>query len=149
MSIRRPTEDRAEAARNADPAATPSQPAAERLAVAPPPIVDTGPRSLEDADARYVTCRDAWTAAMRAANSGRAADLASLAIAQEAYEEASAEVQRWRSGAKVAVPIELDRNRAGLRAVIGQEMAWRRMHEPKPKDGGALSRIARKLGRRG
>src|SRR6188474_2137121 len=61
---------------------TPQTPLTQRLA---------RPQSVEEADARYVAARDAWTAAMRAANSGRSADLASLAIAQEAYEAAAAE----------------------------------------------------------
>ena len=149
MSIRRATDGRAEAARTTDPAAAPPQPVAPRPAEATAPSVPAGPRSLEEAEARYVTCRDAWTAAMRAANSGRAADMASLAIAQQAFEEASAEVQLWRSGAKTAVPIEPERNNAGLQAIIGQEMAWRRMHEPKAKQGGPLSRFAKKISRRG
>ena len=86
---------------------------------------------------------------MRAANSGRPADLASLAMAQEAYEHATAEVKLWRSGARVAIPIQPERNSAGLQAAISQEMAWRRMHEPKPAKGGPLSRLVRKITRRG
>ncbi len=149
MSVRRAAESRAEAARTSDAPATPAPPAIQRPAEALQETVPTSPRSLDEAEARYDACRDAWTAAMRAANSGRAADLASLAITQEAYEEASAEVQRWRSGEKVAIPIEPERDRASLQAAIGQEMAWRRMHEPKPQGGGPLSRLARKITRRG
>ena len=148
MSVRRATDGRSDAARSTDPAATPPQPAAQRPTEASAPSVSTGPRSLEEAEAQYVACRDAWTAAMRAANSGRAADMASLAIAQEAYEAASAEVQGWRSGAKVAISVEPERNRAGLQAVIGQELAWRHVHDPKAKQGGPLARFARKFSRR-
>ena len=59
-----------------------------------------------------MVARDAWIAAMRKANSGRSADLAGLAIAQEAYEQAMVEVERWRSGVKVAIPIEPEREAA-------------------------------------
>ncbi len=89
------------------------------------------PRSCEDAEARYVAARDEWIAAMRAASSGRPADLASLAIRQEAYEIATAEVERWRSAPKVAIPIQPGAKRSGIDAVIGQELAWKRMHEQK------------------
>ena len=86
---------------------------------------------------------------MRAANSGRPADLASLALSQETYEAAAANVALWRSGAKVAVPTEPAKKGAGLDALIGQEMAWRRVHEVQPKQSGPLRRLARKLTRRG
>ena len=105
--------------------------------------------SLDEAEAGYVTARDAWTAAMRRCASGRAADLASLAIAQEAYEQASAEVARWRSGERVAINIEPDAKRAGLDAAIAQEMAWRRVHEVKPEQRGPIGRALRRLTRRG
>lgn len=86
---------------------------------------------------------------MRAANSGRPADLASLALAQETYEAAAATVTQWRSGATVAIPVEPDKKRAGLDALVGQEMAWRRVHEVQPNQPGPLGRLARKLTRRG
>jgi len=105
--------------------------------------------SLEEAEAGYVTARDAWTAAMRRCVSGRAADLASLAIAQEAYEQAAAEVARWRSGERLAINIEPEAKRGGLEAAIGQEMAWRRVHEVKPEEGGRIARALRRLTRRG
>jgi hypothetical protein len=38
------------------------------------------PRTMEEVEQRYVASRDAWVAAMRAANSGRPADMATLAI---------------------------------------------------------------------
>lgn len=147
MSLRRAAETRAEAAktnRPAVPAQTDVRPPADAL----PPAPQT-PRSVEEAESRYIACRDAWTAAMRAANSGRPADLASLAIAQGAFEEATAELQAWRSGSRVAIPIQPERNTAGLQAAINQEIAWRRMHEPKPTQEGALSRLVRKVTRRG
>lgn len=149
MSIRRAAERRAEAGRTADAPAAPARPAVQRAVKTPQQTAPTGPRSLEGAEALYVACRDAWTAAMRAANSGRSADLASLAIAQEAYEKASAEVQRWRTGEEVAITVEPERDRDSLQAAIGQEMAWRRMHEPKPQKGGPLSHLAQKITRRG
>ena len=102
------------------------------------------PQSVEEADARYVAARDAWTAAMRGANSGRAADLASLAIAQEAYEIAVAERDRWHTGTKVAIPVESE-TRSGIEAAAGQEIAWRQVLHPDQPKGGVLSRIRRRL----
>lgn len=86
------------------------------------------PHSREEAEERYVAARDAWTAAMRTARSGRPADLAALAMAQEAYEAALAERERWASSPTVALPIQVDRP-TGIDAVVGQELSWRRVHE--------------------
>lgn len=86
------------------------------------------PHSREEAEQRYVAAREAWTAAMRAANSGRSSDLAALAMAQEAYEEALADRERWASSPSVAIPIGEERPR-GLEAVVGQELIRRRVHE--------------------
>ena len=115
--------------------ATPQTPLAQRL---------TRPQSVEEADAQYVAARDAWTAAMRAANSGRPADLASLAIAQEAYEAAVAEHERWHTGTKVAAPVHTE-TRSGIEAAVGHELAWREVLHPEPPKGGLLSRIRRRL----
>jgi hypothetical protein len=108
----------------------------------------TGPltdrtRSLEEAEARYIAARDEWVVAMRHASSGRPADLASLAIRQEAYELAAAEVERWRSSGKRAIPIEPEPQRTGIDVVIGQEMAWKRVHDrsDEPKAGGLFGRL--------
>ena len=96
-----------------------------------------------------MTARDAWIAAMRKASSGRSADLASLAITQEAYEEATAEVGRWRSGVKVAIKVEPDAKLHDLETAIGQELAWRRVHRQQEKPPGPLARAIRRLtGRR-
>jgi hypothetical protein len=150
VSIRRPSDSRADA-RAADQAASPAAPAApHRDAGTPSQQPPSRPRSLEEAEALYVTARDAWTAAMRRANSGRSADLASLAITQEAYELAVAEVERWRSGATVAIPIQPEKKRAYLEAAIGQEMAWRRVHASSlEKRPGRLARLTRRLTGRG
>ena len=99
MSVRRPTESAAEAV-TSPAAGTPARPPSDRAPAPATPQPDPRPRSREEAEARYVTARDAWTAAMRKANSG-------------------------------------------------QEMAWRRVHEEKVKQPGALSRLARRLARRG
>jgi hypothetical protein len=135
----------------ADDPATPAAPTSsrwavpsdrERLAAAPP-------RSRQEADARYVVARDAWTAAMHRASSGRSADLASLAIAQQAYEEATAERDRWHSSAPVAIPIEPEDERTSIDVVVGQEFAWRRVHETGQRRPSFLGRLARRLtGRR-
>ena len=85
--------------------------------------------SAEEAEARYVAARDAWTEAMRASGSGRPADLAALAVAQEAYEQALAEQERWASGAALTpIPVQEDRPRA-LNDIVQQEMARRRVQE--------------------
>ena len=84
--------------------------------------------SPEDAEERYVAAREAWASAMRGAASGRPADLATLAVAQEAYEVALAERDRWASGApRVPIPVEPDRSK-GIEAVVGQELTWRLAH---------------------
>ena len=80
-----------------------------------------------------------------AANSGRAADLAALAIAQEAYEAAVHERELWESGARVAIPVEPETPHADLGAVVGQELAWRQVHAPKPEPNGLFGRIRRRF----
>ena len=94
------------------------------------------PRTREEAEDAYVAARNAWVTAMRQANSGRSADLAALAIAQEAYELAAAERERWLSGGRVAIPIDpTPHGGADLSAVVGQELAWRevRNHADEPR----------------
>jgi hypothetical protein len=98
------------------------------------------PQSLADAEARYVQCRDAWTAAMRAAASGRPADMATLAICQEEYEAAALERDRWLSGARVAIPVEPEAERAPIDVVVDQAMAWRDVHDQE-KPRGFLARL--------
>ena len=102
------------------------------------------PGSREEAEARYVAARDAWTAAMRRANSGRAADLASLAIAQEAYEAALAEVELWRSGHRIPIPVQAERS-VGIEVAVGQELEWRRLHTPEEPRPGFLARLRRRI----
>jgi len=104
-----------------------------------------GPQSDAEAQEEYVSARDSWTAAMRAAGSGRPADMASLAIAQEAYEAASAELERWRTGRRIAVSVEPDRTQVAINVVVGQELAWRKVHGQQTKRPGLLDRL---LGRR-
>ncbi len=98
------------------------------------------PRSPEEAEERYLACRNAWTAAMRAATSGKPADLAALAMAQQAYEEALAEHQRWQAGPRVAVPVQPDRPR-GIDVIVGQELSWRRIHEHEQDKPRGLRRL--------
>ena len=101
------------------------------------------PRTMEEVEQRYVATRDTWVAAMRAASSGRPADMATLAICQEAYEAATLERERWLSGARVAIPVgDLDRQdeRASIEVVVDQSLAWRAVHEhDKPR--GLLGRL--------
>lgn len=107
------------------------------------------PNSLQEAEARYAAARDVWTAAMQKAASGRPADLAALAMAQEGYESALVELDRWRAGERVALEIHRPEER-GLDAVIGQELAWRRLHEAEArKRPGFFGRLARRLSGRG
>ena len=154
MSVRRADNSRPDAS-PIDPseaAAAPKAPARNRktsppAAVSRTPVV--GPLSTEEAEERYIVARDAWIAAMRKANSGRSADLAGLAITQEAYEQATAEVERWRSGVKVAITVEPDAKLHDLETAIGQELAWRRVLELQEKPPGPLARAIRRLtGRR-
>ena len=124
--------DRRLATTRQDPTdAEPAAPAALRHRHPPPSGMANRlarPHSREEAEERYVAAREAWTAAMRAAGSGRPTDLAALAMAQEAYEEALADRDRWASSPSVAVPIG-DEHPNGLEAVVGQELSWRRVHE--------------------
>jgi hypothetical protein len=101
------------------------------------------PGSLAEAEEHYVTCRDAWTAAMRAASSGRPADMATLAICQEAYEAAALERERWLSGGRVAIPVEPPANeRASIEVVVDQALAWRDVHDhERDKPRGVLGRL--------
>ena len=107
------------------------------------------PRSREDAEQRYDGAREAWTAAMKAANSGRSSDLAALAMAQEAYEEALADRERWASSPSVAIPVT-DERPSGLEAVVGQELSWRRVHEQERarKQHRGLRGLVRRITRR-
>ena len=101
------------------------------------------PRTMAEVEQRYVASRDAWVVAMRAANSGRPADMATLAICQEAYEAATLERDRWLSGARVAIPIgdiDTQDERASIDVVVDQALAWRDVHEHE-KPRGFLGRI--------
>ena len=97
-----------------------------------------------DLELRYVAARDAWKLAMRAANSGRSKDLASLAIAQQAYEEVAAEREHWLAGGRVAVPVEPDQERHDIEVAVGQELEWRKVLHP-PTSRGFLARIKGRL----
>lgn len=106
-----------------------------------------GAHSLQEAEERYVVARDAWVVAMRAANSGKPADMASLAIAQEAYELAVEERERWLSGKTVAIPVDPEAvgHDRDLNAAIAHELAWRVVLDSS-KPAGLLGRIRRRLG---
>ncbi len=149
MSTRR----QAETPASPDSVGSPSSPLARRRidASARPtePPANFGTLSREEADATYVATRDAWVVAMRGANSGKPADLATLAIVQEAYEAASAEVEQWRSGGRIAIPIQTEAERSGIRIAVGQELEWRRVLHHEEKQPGPLGRLVRRLtGRR-
>ena len=103
------------------------------------------PRSREDAEQRYVAARDAWVTAMRAASSGRPADMAALALAQEAYEAAVTERDRWLNGNHVPIPVEPERTTNGIDAVVGQELAWRHIHKAPEEPKGLLGRLKRRI----
>lgn len=128
-----------------------SQPTATGPKIRRRPAVDAAPlRPLEapasraEAEARYVEARDAWTAAMRRANSGRPAHLASLAIAQETYEAALAEVELWRSGHRIPIPVQAGRS-VGIEVAVGQELEWRRLHAPEEPHRGFIARLRRRI----
>ena len=102
-----------------------------------------------DLEMRYAAARDAWKLAMHAANSGRSKDLASLAIAQEAYEELAAEREHWIASGRTAIPVEPDPQRHDIEVevAVGQELQWRKVLQPAtPK--GFLARIKGRLGGR-
>jgi len=102
------------------------------------------PHTREEVEEQYVAARDAWTKAMRAASSGRPADLASLALTQEVYEAAAVERERWISGGRVAIPVEPEEPHRDLHAAVGQEMAWRAVkHHAEPK--GFLGRLKKRI----
>ena len=105
------------------------------------------PRTVEEVEQRYVASRDAWVAAMRAANSGRPADMATLALCQEAYEAATLERERWLSGARVAIPIEPANEHASIEAVVDQALAWQDVHEHE-KPRGFIGRLFGRRDRR-
>jgi hypothetical protein len=93
-----------------------------------------------------VAARDAWVSAMRAAKSGRPADLAVLAIAQDAYETAVAEHERWASIPRPPIPVEPEHT-ADIGTVVGQEVAWRHIHDHDDNGDqpGPLRRLLRRL----
>ena len=106
------------------------------------------PRTRDEAEEQYVAARDAWIVAMRHAGSGRAADLATLAITQQAYEAAAAEVELWRTGVRIPIPIQPERTE-GIEVVVGQELTWRKIHATDEKKPGLLGRLGKRLtGRR-
>jgi len=131
-------------------APAPTSPTAERPAHSTLSQRLAGPRSRDDVEAAYVTARDAWAQAMRAANSGRTADMATLAIAQEAFEAASAERARWSGGtraaiasrAAISVSPEPKRN---IEVILDQEVEWNRVHHREPSRG-LVGRLKRLLG---
>jgi hypothetical protein len=100
----------------------------------------------QDLERRYVAAREAWTHAMQAASSGRAADMASLAIAQQAYETIAAEREDWLASGRVAIPIEPPPKRHDIEVAVGQELAWRRVQQHEDRSG-FFTRLRRRLSR--
>lgn len=117
----------------AQPPVTPTDAAASARRVRG--VISAAARYDADLELRYVAARDAWTRAMHVANSGRSADMASLAIAQEHYETIMDERERWLASARVAIPIDAPDTRHNIEVAVGQEIAWRRVHELKPPPG--------------
>jgi hypothetical protein len=101
----------------------------------------------QDLEARYVAARDDWTRAMRAASSGRPADMASLAIAQQAYEIVAAEREHWLASGRIAIPVEPAPKSSEIEVALGQELEWRRVLE-REEPRGFIARIKRRLGGR-
>ena len=122
-------------------AEAPAQPRATTTSEAPDSssrvkgIISTAARYESDLEARYVAARDAWTHAMHLANGGRLADMASLAIAQEAYETVMAERERWLGSSRVAVPIEAPDTLHTIEIAVEQELEWRRVTKPRESRG--------------
>jgi hypothetical protein len=134
------------ASKTSNPA--PSAPESSAPESSAPAVVSAAreaPRSAAEAEERYVIARDAWIVAMRNARSGRSADLASLGITQEAYELATAEVERWRSGVMVAFKIEPAPAHQAVEKAVDQELAWRRVHDQSQRSPGRLLRLLRRI----
>lgn len=121
-------------------------PVAEHVSVYPSTGLDAASYG-QDLEERYVAARVAWTQAMRAASSGRPADMASLAIAQQAYETVAAEREDWLTSGRVVIPIEPSPKRHDIEIAVGQELAWRRVQKQEDRSG-LFSRIRRRLSRR-
>jgi hypothetical protein len=105
--------------------------------------------SQQEVEAAYVVARDAWTTAMKAANSGRPADLASLALTQEAYELASAERARWIQAApttRTAIPVDRPGGTREIDMVVRQELDWKRVKTEPPRPRGFKGFVRRVLG---
>jgi hypothetical protein len=102
--------------------------------------------TAQEAEERYVATRTEWIAAMKAATTGRPSDMAALAIAQEAYEMALVERERWLSGQLVAIPVEPEAPR-DIEVVVGQEILWRQAHQPPARKAGMLRRALGRLTR--
>jgi hypothetical protein len=110
------------------------------------PPVDIN-RYGDELEQRYIAARDAWTQAMRAAGSGRPADMASLAIAQEAYETVAAEREQWLASGRVAISVEPPPKNSQIEIAIGQELEWRRVLAGDTRRG-LFARIRDRLGGR-
>ena len=147
MSPRRLSQPDAAADSKAVPA-TPRSGLRRRVPVDPEPMrAPATARSRGEAEERYTVAHDAWIKAMRHASSGRPADLATLAIAQESYEAALAERAMWEAGKRIAVPIDADPGRAGIELAVGQELAWRQVRDAGHRPRGGLSRLFGLFGR--
>ena len=132
----------------------PDRQAEEAEVSAPPPVAERpsressgrlhresdAPRSREEAEERYVAARTVWVDAMHKASSGKPADLASLAIAQEAYERAAVDRTRWANGPRAHVPVEAAPKR-NVEIALGQELAWRRVRETEGRRRGLIGRL--------
>lgn len=140
MSVRR--QPRSGAEQDAADQAAPPSPAHRRAA--PVQHEAVRPHTRQEAEAQYVAARDAWIAAMRRASSGKPAHLATLAITQEAFEAAAAEVELWRTGVRIPVPVQPERA-VGIEVVVGQELTWREIHQHEEKRPGLLGRLRNRL----
>ena len=118
-------------------------PVAKRVSVRPSTGLDAA-RYGQDIEDRYAQARDAWTQAMQVAGSGRPADMASLAIAQQAYEAIAAEREQWLASGRIAISIQPSPKRHDIEIAVGQELAWRRVQQHDGR-GGLFSRIRRRL----
>jgi hypothetical protein len=150
----RPTDDR-----STRPAAAPDvgiQPATPpEVGIQPLPAATAREfERLEAAERRYQAAHTAWTDALRASRDGGAAELARLGIAQQAYEDAKATLERITDEAA-----DTDRQLARLReerlaserraaAIAGQADAWSRVRATKPPRRGLGGLLDRLTGRR-
>lgn len=109
---------------------------------------------VEEAEAAYQAARGAWLDALRGSGAGGNRVLAKLALAQEKYEKAGADLELARAEDALhrqrleALRRSQEEIRRRAQAIAGQSAAWDRVHEERPAARGLGGLVRRLLGRR-